>query len=62
MTLKVYKFEGQWIVRLAGIGANKLSQNRYGKILDTFPTKKKADQFVNNINNAVAQYIQGESK
>ena len=44
------------------IGANKLSQNRYGKILDTFPTKKKADQFVNNINNAVAQYIQGDSK
>ena len=53
MTLKVYKLEGQWIVRLTDIGSymnRKHRVNRYGKILDVFPTKQKADKFVNNIN------------
>ena len=34
--------------------------NRYGKILDVFPTKQKADQFVDKINNAVSQYIDSQ--
>lgn len=65
MTLKVYELEGQWIVRLTDIGSymnRKHRVNRYGKILDVFPTKQKANQFVNKINNAVSQYIDSQSE